>query len=223
MSLMPKSRVYWFVLLLIPLAIVMVYTYAVKPVREERSEMRQELDKKTKTLHNLQAKLEGGTSLGGADKVKLDQVRASLPEAPYIEELIRDFRMLEVVSGLKMESYNILVADAVAAGTVSAGQAQPPAWSILTKPIKMSTTVKGSYPQIHRLLSELKTTKRMIQVETINFTASTGYPVKLNAPAKEITCTITFVAYYAPGLSKFYQQAVPTDYTQPPGRVNPIY
>jgi Tfp pilus assembly protein PilO len=223
MSLMSKSRVHWFVLLLIPLVMVMVYMYAVKPVREDRSAMQQELEKKQKELHTLQAKLEGGASFGGKDKVLLDQVRVSLPEAPYVEELIRDFRMLEVVSGLKMESYNILIADAVAAGTVSAGQTQPPAWSMLAKPIKMSTSVKGSYPQIYRLLSELKTSKRIIQVESINFTAPTSYPVKLNSPTKEITSTITFVAYYAPGLSRFYQQSVPTDYTNPPGRFNPIY
>ncbi|MNC27834.1 hypothetical protein D3C75_760230 [compost metagenome] len=153
----------------------------------------------------------------------LDQVRSSVPEAPYVEELIRDFRMLEVTSGLNMDNYNIQITNTATAAAPKAGQAPAPAWSTLALPIKMTATVKGEYPQIYRLLSELKTARRIIQVENINFTSQTSFPVKLNAPKQEITSTISFVAYYAPGLSQFYKQAIPTEYTQPAGRTNPIY
>ncbi|MDF2937871.1 MAG: pilus assembly protein PilO [Paenibacillaceae bacterium] len=210
-------------LLIIPLVLVIVYVYAVKPINEELTEVQQGLHNKQKELKALQAKLDGNNSFGGKDRVVLDQVRGSVPEAPYVEELIRDFRMLEVVSGLKMDSYNILVTNTAASGAASAGQEKPEVWSTLALPIKMSTTVRGSYPQVYRLLSELKTARRIIQVESIHFTAQTGYPVKLNAPGKEISSTITFVAYYAPGLSQFYKQAVPTDAVKPAGRSNPMH
>lgn len=223
MSLTFKSKGQWFLLLIIPLVLVVVYMYAVKPVKEERTAVQQELQSKQKELKALQTKLEGNSSFGGKDRVMLDQVRSSVPEAPYVEELIRDFRMLEVTSGLKMDNYNIQIVNTAATAAAGAEQAQAPAWSALALPIKMTATVKGGYPQIYRLLSELKTTRRIIQVENINFTMQTGFPVKLNAPKQEITTAISFVAYYAPGLSQFYKQAVPTDYAQPAGRTNPIY
>ncbi len=222
MALSSKSKWQWFLLLVIPLLLVVSYVYAVKPVKEERAEADQVLQSKRKELHSLQTRLEGNHSLGGKDRVLLDQVRAGVPEAPYVEELIRDFRMLEAVSGLKMDSYNIQVSQEVAAGASNAGQPQQPAWSTLALPVKMTATVKGGYPQIYRLLNELKTQRRIIHVESIQFSAPISYPVKLNAPNPQISSTITFVAYYAPGMSQFYKQPIPTDYAQPEGKPGPM-
>jgi Tfp pilus assembly protein PilO len=222
MTLSSKSKWQWFLLLIIPLLLVVSYVYAVKPVKEERAEAQKELQSKRKELHTLQTKLEGNQTSGSKDRVMLDQVRAGVPEAPYVEELIRDFRMLEAVSGLKMDSYNIQVSQEVAAGTSNAGQPQQPAWSTLALPIKMTATVKGGYPQIYRLLNELKTLRRIIHVENIHFTTPTSYPVKLHFPNQEISSTITFVAYYAPGLSRFYKQPIPTDYARPEGKPSPM-
>lgn len=218
-----SSKFQWFLLLLVPLVLVMVYINLVSPTKEKQAAAEEDLHKKQQELQMIKTKLEGSAGLAGKERVQLDRVRGIIPEAPYVESLLRDFRMLEVVSGLRMESYNIQVADAAAPAATGAGAEQPPAWSMLALPIKMTTVVKGDYPQIHRMLGELKTTGRMIQVESVSFSASTAFPVKLNTPKQEITSTITFVAYYAPGLSKFYPHAVPTDYAKPPGRTNPIY
>lgn len=222
MTFSTKSKWQWFLLLVIPLLLIVGYVYAVKPVKEEQAEAQKELQSKRKELQTLQNKLEGNQSFGGKDRVLLDQLRAGVPEAPSVEELIRDFRMLESVSGLKMDSYNIQVSNAVAAGSSNAGQPQQPAWSTLALPVKMTATVKGGYPQMYRLLSELKTSKRIIHVESIQFSAPISYPVKLNAPNPEISSTITFVAYYAPGLSQFYKQPIPTDYVKPEGKPGPM-
>ncbi|TVY10414.1 type II secretion system protein GspM [Paenibacillus cremeus] len=214
------------------LVLVMVYVNLVSPIRAERLSLERQLAQKQKELDALHKQSEGASALGAAEQVNLVKARTRVPEVPDVEGLIRSMRMLETVSKMQLASYNFEIgkpeapgkpqAPAPAAG--SGGEAAPAAASLsLAVPIKLNTTAKGDYQQVHRFLEELQSSNRLMQVDKLSFAMKTSTPVKLESPRREIAVSLSLVSYYAPGLQKFYKTPLPVPFTKPEGRTNPLY
>jgi hypothetical protein len=215
------------------LVLVMVYFNFVSPIREERVSKEKLLAQKQKELEVLKKRTEGAAALSAEEQVNLAKARNRVPEVPDLEGLLRDVRMLETVSKIQLASYNFEVGkqaeqvgqtQAQAQGQTANGESAAAAASqSLALPIKLNTTTKGDYQQVHRFLEELQSTNRLMQIDKIAFAVKSTAPVKLNATRREITVNLSMVSYFAPGLLKFYKTPVPVHYNKPEGKSNPIY
>jgi hypothetical protein len=211
------------------LALIMIYVNFVAPAREERRSKAAQLVQKQKELQALQRKTEGVSSLGAEELVALSATRGKIPEVPDLEGLLREVRLLETASRMSFAGYNFEVDKAP--GTAGASKNAKPAAAAgeegtnanLAVPIRISTTLKGDYEQIQRLLDEVQTSERLLQVDKLIFNVKTTAPVKLNMTKRPVDVQITLKAYYAPGLQRFFKSPVPVDYSKPQGRTNPIY
>ncbi|WP_405459401.1 hypothetical protein [Paenibacillus sp. HJGM_3] len=233
MSILSSKRNQIIAAVVLALVLVLAYLNFVAPLKTEQADKERLLVQKQKELEALKKRTDGGGTLGAEEQVSLSRTRSRIPEVPDVEGLLRDVRMLEVVSKMPLASYNFEIgkaqeqsgqggAQANAAKTGEAGTATLAAQSLVI-PIKLNTTAKGDYGQIHRFLEELQSSQRLMQVEKLSFTAKATAPVKVNAPKKEITVNVTLVSYYAPGLQKFFKTPVPVNYSKPEGKLNPIY
>lgn len=214
------------------LVLVMVYINFIAPLKSERESKERLLTQKRKELETLNKRSEGVSALAGAEQVNLSKTRSRIPDVPDIEGLIRDVRMLEVVSKMPLASYNFEIGKA--AEQPGQSQAQPAkagdpataaqaALQTLAIPIKLNTTARGDYQQIHRFLEELETSQRLLQVDKLSFAVKAAPPVKLNAAKREVTVNVSLVSYYAPGLQKFFKTPLPVLYSKPEGKTNPLY
>ncbi|WP_436237056.1 hypothetical protein [Paenibacillus sp. LjRoot153] len=219
---------------ILALALVMVYINFISPLQSEKETKTSLLIQKKQELDALNKRAAGGGAVGAAEQVSLSRTRVRVPESPDVEGLIREVRMLEVITKMPVASYNFEIgkaADVTLKAPVSPSAANgsttpaPAAQSMLSLaiPIKLNTTAKGDYQQIHRFLDELQTTNRLMQVDKLTFAVKGGAPVKLNALKREITVNVSLVSYYAPGLQKFFKNPLPVPYTKPAGKSNPVY
>lgn len=239
MSMLNSNRNQILIAIILTLALVMVYINFVSPLQSEKASKANLLIQKKQELETLNKRTSGGSAIGAAEQVSLSKTRSHVPEVPDVEGLIREVRMLEVITKMPLASYNFEIgkaADPVNTTAASSPQSSPatakgntattpaaPPMPSLAIPIKLSTTAKGDYAQIHRFLDELQTTNRLMQVDKLTFAVKGGAPVKLNALKREITVNISLVSYYAPGLQKFFTNPLQVPYTKPAGKSNPVY
>lgn len=241
MSMLSSIRNQIIVSVILTLALAMVFINFVRPLQSEKESKAHLLTQKKQELETLNNRTSGGSTLAVADQVNLSKTRRSVPEVPDLEGLIREVRMLEVITKMPLASYNFEIgkvsAPAKPAAVTPAPQststpadantptavAAAPAVPSLAIPIKLNTTAKGDYQQIHRFLDELQTTNRLMQVDKLTFAVKGGAPVKLNALKREITVNVSLVSYYAPGLQKFFKVPLPVTFTKPAGKTNPLY
>ncbi|OCT14147.1 hypothetical protein A8709_25210 [Paenibacillus pectinilyticus] len=240
MNLLSSVRNQIIVAVILALALVMVYINFVSPLQNEKESKAKLLTQKKQELDALNKRATGGSALGAEEQVSLSKTRSRVPEVPDVEGLIRNVRMLEVITKMPLASYNFEIGKAAdlvtpvasstpqtspapASGSATATTATQPAAPSLAIPIKLNTTAKGDYAQIHRFLEELQTTNRLMQVDKLTFAVKSGAPVKLNALKREITVNVSLVSYYAPGLQKFFSAPLPVSYTKPSGKSNPLY
>ena len=239
MSMLSSTRNQIIVAIILTLALVMVYINFISPLQSEKASKANLLIQKKQELVELNKRSSGGSTVGAAEQVSLSKTRSRVPEVPDVEGLIREVRMLEVITKMSLASYNFEIgkaADLAIKAPVSSPQSSPapangststspavPQMPSLAIPIKLNTTAKGDYQQIHRFLDELQTTNRLMQVDKLTFAVKGGAPVKLNALKREITVNVSLVSYYAPGLQKFFKAPLPITYTKPAGKSNPLY
>jgi hypothetical protein len=235
MSMLSSTRNQIIVAIILALALVMMYINFVSPLQSEKESKAHLLIQKKQELDVLNKRASGGSAIGAAEQVSLSKTRISVPEEPDIEGLIREIRMLEVITKMSLANYNFEIGKAAdlaikapvstpapAKGTTTATSVAPQTPS-LAIPIKLNTTAKGDYQQIHRFLDELQTTNRLMQVDKLTFAVKGGAPVKLNALKREITVNVSLVSYYAPGLQKFFKAPLPVSYNKPAGKSNLLY
>ncbi|KRE93063.1 hypothetical protein ASG89_06000 [Paenibacillus sp. Soil766] len=239
MSMLSSTRNQIIAAIILTLALVMMYINFIAPLQSDKATKAHLLVQKKKELDDLNKRASGGSAIGPAEQVGLAQTRIRVPEVPDVEGLIRDIRMLEVITKMSLASYNFeigKVADPVITASAVSPQSSPapangnttpapaaPSMPSLAIPIKLNTTAKGDYQQIHRYLEELQTTNRLMQVDKLTFAVKGGAPVKLNALKREITVNVSLVSYYAPGLQKFFKEPLPVPYSKPAGKSNPVY
>jgi hypothetical protein len=232
-----------FLLVLVVLVPYVLYLNFVSPAMKDRDSKQSSLDGKKKEIASLQQQIGKSNQATPAELVKLSQTRRAVPEEPYVEGLIRDMRMLETVSGLKFEAgYSFdtsaqtagntqaaggapaATTNTAAAGTAPASGAAPADPSLsLASPIGINQTVKGTYKQIYRLLEEIQTSQRYMQVNRINFTSQVAPPVRVNQTKQELTCSLSLTAYYSTGLKRYFKDSIPVDANPVEGRANPLY
>lgn len=238
MSMLSSTRNQIIVSVILTLALAMIFINFVKPLQSEKVSKAHLLIQKKQELETLNKRTSGGNTLAAADQVNLSKTRRSVPEVPDLEGLIREVRMLEVITKMPLASYNFEIGKVSAPAKPAAVTPAPqstsspvdsntptavPAVPSLAIPIKLNTTAKGDYQQIHRFLDELQTTNRLMQVDKLTFAVKGGAPVKLNALKREITVNVSLVSYYAPGLQKFFKAPLPVTFTKPAGKTNPLY
>ncbi|WNR42379.1 hypothetical protein [Paenibacillus roseipurpureus] len=240
MSLLGNLKNQIIVAVILTLALVMVYINFIAPVQSEKASKASLLTQKKQELEAITKRTTGSNTIGAEEQVSLSKTRNRVPEVPDQEGLIREVRMLEVISKMSLANYNFEIGKVAESTTpaTTASTATPAAASTsaqangttavaalpsLAIPVKLNTTAKGDYQQIHRFLDELQTTNRLIQVDKITFAVKGGAPVKLNALKREITVNVSLVSYYAPGLQKFFKSPVPVNYTKPTGKSNLLY
>ncbi|NOU62947.1 hypothetical protein GC096_02660 [Paenibacillus sp. LMG 31461] len=235
MSMLSSKRNQIIVAFILALTLVMVYINFISPLQSEKVSKERLLIQKKQELDDLNKRSAGGGAIGAAEQVSLSQTRFHVPEEPDVEGLIREIRMLEVITKMSLASYNFEIgkasdvvskaptsSPAPAKESTTVTQVAPPMPS-LAIPIKLNTTAKGDYAQIHRFLDELQTTNRLMQIDKLTFAVKGGAPVKLNALKREITVNVSVVSYYAPGLQKFFKNPLQVPYTKPAGKTNPVY
>jgi hypothetical protein len=239
MSMLSSKRNQIIVAFILTLALVMVYINFISPLQSEKEMKASLLIQKKQELDALNKRTAGGGAVGAAEQVNLSKTRVRVPESPDVEGLIREVRMLEVITKMPVASYNFEIGK-VAEMTIKAPASTPQSSTSPTNassatapaaqtslslaiPIKLNTTAKGDYAQIHRFLDELQTTNRLMQVDKLTFAVKSGAPVKLNALKREITVNVSLVSYYAPGLQKFFKNPLQVPYTKPAGKMNPVY
>ena len=129
--------------IILTLALVMVYINFVSPLQSEKESKAHLLIQKKQELDALNKRTSGGSAIGAAEQVSLSQTRIRVPEVPDVEGLIREVRMLEVITKMPLASYNFEIGKA-ADLTIKAPTSNP-------VPAKGSTTVTPAVPQMPSL------------------------------------------------------------------------
>jgi Tfp pilus assembly protein PilO len=213
MHLSAKSMGY--VLCFILLVIAAVYVNFVSPLRAEYEQKKERIAAKTSELRMLQERKQQDYAWTAREQAALSRLRKQIPEHESMEELIRDVRAMELLSGTSLSQYSFDIP-----GAALATDKLP--FEGMALPIRMTAMVKDDYRSIQKLLEEMKSSNRLLQIEKLAFQAPTIPPVVLNS-SSELQCDITFVAYYAPELKSVFPMPIPVDYKLPEERSTPIY
>ncbi|HEX7057466.1 MAG TPA: GspMb/PilO family protein [Bacilli bacterium] len=234
MTLLSNKRNAIVVAIIFLLALVMVYVNFVQPARDQAAQKKRDLAAKTAMLQALTKQSAHKQEADPNNMLKLLQARARIPELPYEEELLRQLRMLEVVSGLQMSGYQLEIGNsplangsaknAAGGGSTAdkAGQLSAKA-AALAVPIRISFSVSGDYDKLYRLLDETETANRLIQINQLTFNVQPPKQVQIHASKQTIKAQLSLTAYFAPGLAQYFREPLPVDYTPPAKRMNPIY
>lgn len=205
---------------------VLLYIYLAMPAMSANAEKKVELEQEITKYTAMIEEVENLVTTQPRDIIHMAQLRRQIPEAPYIDLIIRDLRLLEVTSGMQMPSYNINVSE-VSLLTQKKELANPTAISdqasALVNQVKITTNMTGSYAQIHRMLEEVESMNRIVQVENISFSTETMPMISVNMPDKPIHCSVTFVTFFSPGLKQHFNDQWEPQYELPAQRSNPMY
>lgn len=230
MSLLSNIKFFIFVLVLILLIPVLLYIYLTLPVLNESKSLAVELDQKKQEYAELTKETEVEDADDPFDVIQLSQVRAQIPEQPYIDRMIRDLRRLEVVGGVETSTFDIEISEvplhAQKDGLPDTLTISDHA-SALVNEVKLTAQVEGTYAQIQRVLEEVETMDRITHVERMMIRVRTDYEpsfhISINLADKILQSTITLVSYFAPGLEQFYDTPIEAEYDPPRKRSTPIY
>lgn len=210
-----------FLYVLSVLCMAVMYFYYVSPAEGKRDQIENDLLLVKSNFNDLQtkdaAKVAG--KLGSKQLVELAQLRTRIPEQANTDSLLRDLRMLETVTKLQMTSYSLDSPAIAASHTPIEGDKVAKA---LYAPIHLETTVKGNYQQIYRLMEEIQTMPRLMTIDKLTLTAPTSAKVKLGEPNREMICTLTLTAYYAPELQAYLTASPAIEFAKPAGHSNPF-
>jgi Tfp pilus assembly protein PilO len=221
-SSLGSRRSILFLYLISALIMVVVYLYFVAPAEQKRDDILHDFALAKGTVNGMQSTISTKADRGTGSKllIELAKLRVQIPEEANVDSLLRDFRMLETVTKLRMTSYSLESSAAQKISTADS-KADDMAKSLYV-PIHLDTTVKGTYEQIYRLLQEIQTMPRLMTVEKLTLISPTSSKVKLNEPNREITCNLTLSAYYAPSLQNLIKTVSPLEYAKPAGHKNPF-
>ncbi|MGD8188813.1 hypothetical protein ACQCN2_02315 [Brevibacillus ginsengisoli] len=213
------------------------YYFFTIPLHKETDQLEQTLAQEKTLLTKLQ---EATTVKEEKKNVAFpSDYQASIPEAPYLEQVMLDMTRLETISGVEMEGIGLSDQDQDnQTGGNSATSAKeisfPPigetkseqAPFIGVKGVSISTKIKGSYEQVHRFFTELSSLPRLMRVESAKLSGGNGNFIFFNPPNdenKQISVEVTIAAYYVPALKSFFKHELPIIVPSPDNRTNPFY
>jgi len=175
------------------LLIVVVYVYFVRPTELERQNASQQLARKQQEYELLLSAGREAKDESLRMDYELARIKAMLPEAPYTESMLETMRMLETISGARMNGYMFALAEADSAE------------SQLRK-VTMTTSIQGTYSQVIRLLDEIQTSERILTVDKleISVVGQDADTIQQHADDPQVVCHMTLAAYYAPELKNIY-------------------
>ena len=221
-----------FLTLLVLLIPILLFVYVARPAMEDSQAMAEKLEQQRRFYAEITDAAAAKNAGNAVQEKALAKLRSKVPELPYTDLILRDLRLMEVASGLHMNMYNIQpVLEFSSSGSATEVEGTQPAidsllpseLAVYVKPVKISTEVSGSYGQIRRMLEEIETMSRLYQVENVSFTTPTSSIVTVGVEEKQITCSISLVAYYAPDLKAIFTEPIEKDYAKPGQRSNPLY
>lgn len=215
MAGLTRGKIAVVISVVVALLFVMLYVNFINPLQKERKQLSATLENKQAELQRLTERLAAVGQVTDKEKIQLAQVRHQIPEQPYPELLIRDIRMLEVISGLRVTNYMFLQGQAAQVTGEN---------DILSKavPLQYTTNVTGEYNQLYRFLEELQTGPRLMQVNSITFNSEASVPVTVHRDKQELSANVTLTAYYVPDLKAWFKKPLPID-TQALGqRAHPL-
>ncbi|MFC5531228.1 hypothetical protein [Cohnella yongneupensis] len=213
-----KGQIYAIIVFL--LLLIVAYIYLVQPLRKDIDDAKQELAGTNQEIDALEKAQETQAKLSGSDRIALDIARRAVPEAPYEDNVIRDMRRLEVVSGMNMKQYNISAG--APASAAADNDANSDAAASIVQTVKIETSFVGEYGQIDALFKELESLDRVYRVNKLSFNRTEGKFVQLNATHELIVANVALEAYFSPTLVNL-QQPSRLDYSPADGKTTPFY
>ncbi len=232
MASISRSKVQGFILIVVILILGVMYLNFVMPKLAERDQKQVQLAEKEQQLQQLKMQLAAVGQINAKDATAIADVRRAIPEEPNVELLLRHLRMLEVVSGLPMSTYSFNFGQAKtekasagkkpAENNAEANDAAQAALAALVVPVEMNFSVKGSYDKISRLISEIQTSERLMEVDNLTFTQTVAPPVQVHRSNQAVEASFKLVSYYAPGMKVYFKTPIPVDAETPLGRSNPL-
>jgi hypothetical protein len=211
-----NAKTMGFILLFTLLVVAAVYVNLVSPLRGEYKLKMERIEVKSNELRKLQESKQSVQMWSPGEQAALSRLRKQIPEHESMEELIRELRALELLSGTKLSQYSFDIPGFVQS-------ADKPATEVMALPIRMTATITDDYMSLQKLLDEIKSSNRLLQIEKLAFQAAVAAPVVLNNSSTEVRCDITFTAFYAPELKSVFGTPLPVEYKQPAERKTPIY
>jgi Tfp pilus assembly protein PilO len=185
------------------LLFVLVYVYFVSPTQLEQEAAEDQLARKQeeyKLLQQASGEVKKEITKAGFE---LARIRQLVPEEPFTEQMLEDMRMMETVSGAKMNGYQFAV-----------DQAAPEA---KLHKVSMTAGIRGDYGQVLRLLHEIRVSPRLMTVDKleVSIVEENADTIKKNVESPQVICQITIAAYYAPELAGFSSPSGPAMLPEP--------
>ncbi|SDM23430.1 hypothetical protein [Bacillus sp. OK048] len=210
------------------------------------SPLKSDLEMKEQTLASEKKLLEvmGEKKLDETKKVTEDtrELQKKVPVSPLQEQFILDLEKAENVSNSKISSMSfskdadVLMEPATPPATEStedpevktiqetqAEQAVPAPTTGLKKLTVTLSVESPTYEDIEKFIETLESLKRIVVVESINYTGgeevTTLDPEKVDEP---LSYTLTVTAYYLPGLDDLIAELPKIDAPAPANKKNPL-
>jgi type IV pilus assembly protein PilO len=231
-------------LLLIVLLVIFAQFFKLSPLKSDLESKEQTLATEKKLLDSISQK-----KLDETKKVTEDtrELQKKVPVTPLQEQFILDLEKAENVSNSKISSMAFskdvdvpMTTEAAPAATANAAettevpevktvqettaeQAAPAPTSGLKKLTANLSVESPAYEDIEKFIATLESLKRIVVVESINY--SGGEEITTLDPAEEkkpISYTLTVSAYYLPGLEDLIAELPKIDAPAPANKKNPL-
>ncbi|WP_160721983.1 pilus assembly protein PilO [Bacillus sp. USDA818B3_A] len=234
------------------LLLVLIFVYAqffsLSPLKSELSVKQQSLESEQKLLETISEKNAETTSQTAEDTKELQK---KLPVKPLQEQLILDLEKAETLSNSKISSMgfskDVDVSTASADTNTSNQQtsgtqattnksptaqntttqqttdqqtaaAQTPALKKLTVSLKVESP---TYKDLEKFIETLESLQRIVVIESISY--SGGQEItSLVQETQPLSYSLTFSAFYMPGLTDLVAQLPKIDSPAPAGKENPL-
>jgi Tfp pilus assembly protein PilO len=161
------------------LTLALWYNFLLKPTQSQASKVKSDTAAKKEQLVPLQAQLDqanADAASAGTFKAQLASLQTAVPNSPALAAFIRDANAIASAAGVSWQSVT---------------HAPPVAGSDGISTIQVGITVKGTYEQVMDYITRLNALKRLLVVDTVQFSAGADAGASTGAGAGSATGAAT--------------------------------
>jgi hypothetical protein len=211
-----KGKLTLFFVILAVLLSLLIYMYLSRPVMEEARQMADRLSAAQERLKELSELAGDANASADRERFQYALARNRTPERPYEDLILRDLRLLETASGLRLDAYHV---ERSAERLGVSGESVAPSENGQFHAININANVSGTYGQLFRWLIEVETMNRLYHVEQLTFQSPPKAFVTVGERESPVAASILMRTYYSPALQSVFAEPLERDHFPAGGRL----
>jgi len=211
-----KGKLTLFFIVVTVLLSLLIYMYLSRPAMEEARRMAGQLADAQARLKELSELAGDANASAGREWFQYAAARNRTPERPYEDLILRDLRLLETASGLRLDAYHV---EPSAERLGVSGESVAPSENGLFHAININANVSGTYGQLFRWLAEVETMNRLYHVEQLTFQSPQKTFVTVGEREAPVAASLLMRTYYSPALQSVFAEPLERDHFPAGGRL----